>query len=54
LEVSSRDSGFVLLSDIFGWMDVLVSGMIGYGWDMAKACFNSWSSTDTISMSVVS
>jgi hypothetical protein len=45
LEGSNGDSGIVLLSDSSSWMDVLASGMIESEWDLAKAFFNSWSST---------
>jgi hypothetical protein len=41
------DNEVVLLSASSGWLDVLevlASGMTGSGWDLAKACFNSWSS----------
>jgi hypothetical protein len=40
-----------------GWMDileVLASGMTESRGDSAKACFNSWSSTDAISLSAIS
>jgi hypothetical protein len=44
LEGSSMDNGIVLLSASSDWMDildVLALGMIGSGWDSAKACLNS-------------
>jgi hypothetical protein len=54
MEGSSVDNGIVLLSVSSGWKDILASGMIRYGGDSAKAYFNSWSSVDTVSLSVVS
>jgi hypothetical protein len=35
-------------------LDVLASGMIRIKWDSTKAFFNSWSSVDAASLSVVS
>jgi hypothetical protein len=51
------DNGMVLLSESSNWMEileVLTSGMTGSGGDSAKAYFKSWSSTDAVSLSVVS
>jgi hypothetical protein len=55
---SSIDNETVLLSESSDWMfvlDVLASGMIGSGGggDSAKAFFNSWSSADAVSLSLV-
>jgi hypothetical protein len=57
LEGSFVDNGIVLLCVSFDWMDVmevLASGMTGSREDSTKACFNSWSSTDAVSLSTVS
>jgi hypothetical protein len=57
LENSFVDNGIVLLSESFDWMDileVLASGMTGSEGDSAKACFNSWSFVNAMSLSAVS
>jgi hypothetical protein len=49
--------GTVLLSESYGWMDVLEVldlGMTRSGGNSAKAFFNSWSSADVVSLSAVS
>jgi hypothetical protein len=35
-------------------LEVLASSMTGFGGDSVKACFNSWSSVDAVSLSAVS
>jgi hypothetical protein len=51
------DNGTVLLSESFGWMDVLkllALSMTGYGGDSAKACFKSQSFANAMSLLAVS
>jgi hypothetical protein len=35
-------------------LEVLASGMTGFGWESAKACFNSWCSMDASNLSAIS
>jgi hypothetical protein len=57
LEGSSEGNRIVLLSVSSDWIDVLevvASGMTKSGGNSAKAYFSSWSSTDAISLLLVS
>jgi hypothetical protein len=57
MEGSSMDNRIVLLSKSSDWMnvlEVLASGMTGSGGDSAMSSFKSWSSTDAVTLSIVS
>jgi hypothetical protein len=50
------DNRIILMSVSSDWMhvlEVLASGNTESGGDSAKACFNSWSSMDAVSLSAV-